>query len=77
VEPVEFRLVLTDHREQRSADVLTGGRERRRGRTSGGKKKKLNYAFLKPEIVETKEECRPASAIRNELRIIRVNVSSD
>ena len=38
--------------------------ERRTGRSSGGKKKKLNYAFLKPQTVETKEECRPASAIR-------------
>ena len=41
--------------------------QRQRGSYSSNKKKsnKLNYAFLKPQVVPSKkEECRPSSSIR-------------
>ncbi len=64
----DFLLVLPGSLEQRSLlaipQLAAVKSTRRTGRASGGQKKKLNYAFLRPETVETKEECRPASAIR-------------
>jgi hypothetical protein len=64
----EFVLVLPGSLEQRSLlaipPLAAVKSTRRTVRASGGQKKKLNYAFLRPETVETKEECRPASAIR-------------
>jgi len=32
--------------------------------SSSKSKNKLNYAFLKPQIVPAKEECKPSSSIR-------------
>jgi hypothetical protein len=63
LEPVEFTLVIPVQQTALHLPIENSG-ERRTKRSSPGKKKKLNYAFLKPETVETKEECRPASAIR-------------
>jgi hypothetical protein len=64
----EFVLILPGSLEQRlllAIPQLAAVKSTRRTvRASGGQKKKLNYAFLRPETVETKEECRPASAIR-------------
>ena len=65
-------VLITEHRIDHS-HVFQGKRKKQRksdpgeyfaSASSSKSKNKLNYAFLKPQVVPAKEECKPSSSIR-------------